>query len=584
MKKLTFLLAALMACVALQVNAQEKLPMRSAIYDYDEMPSGFEQVGETSLYYDIAWRSAAGPGYQCGISILGEILDDDGIPHYYSSTYQYAGPGAGFIAALKVGNHYATYLDALDGTESYGVTMTARVEAQGSVAARIVYTLKNNNDTAVTVSAGVWGDIMIGDNDKAPLSCMRDDAGETYGIRMKHHNSDDSPMLCALFGEGITGVEPADDYWFGMYNTNYSATEITGAYSTAVHDGEENGSYDSGLGFCWKDRTIEPGASIDLSYLISVGEVEFDPVTPPDQPGQDIFTATVRANNFEGWNDLSLPHPAHVWGHYEHPYGQEGYIEYSVDGGEWIRIETPLTSGEDYDLPFNMMFDENITDIHTLNLRFTLGLGNYTDIPGLEWEDVRSFELTVDDNEHVYNGEPQIFVVTVGGVIPYTLGEDGAYINAGEYPWGIYGVYEMETIGINEVLLVVEKAQSAVSVGELNDVQWDGQPHGADVTVTAGDGALTVTYVKVGTDIVLTEAPTDEGVYMVIVEVAETNNYYGFEESYGPYEIYGVVTGIEELTISAEDNGTWYTIDGARIAAPTQPGMYIRNGKKYIVK
>ena len=593
MKKLTFLLAALMACFALQANAQQKAPMRSAIFDDSNLPSEYEQIGETSLYYDITERYAAGAGYQYGISILGKIVEmEDGeeVNHYYSSTYESGGvygPGAGFIAAFKVDNNSAHYLNAEYGSTYDNVTMTARVEPQGTVAARIVYSLTNNNTNGdtVTVSAGVWGDIMIGDNDNAPLSKLTSSTGYAYGIKMKYRNTDDSPLLCALFGDGVTGVTARDDYWFGYYRSNYTANAICGNYDTNIsyYMVENSNAYDSGLGFCWKDRKIAPGETIELSYVISVGEVEFD--EPDDPIGQDIFTYQVEALNIgEDWNNLNVEHPAHIWGHYEHPYGQEAYIEYSVDGGEWTRIETPLTSGEDYDLPFMMEFNSDITDLHTLELRFTLGMGNYTDLDGLEWEDVRSIDLSVAPGEHVYNGEPQIFNVTVGGVIDYTLGENGEYINAGEYPWGIYGVYEMNTIGVNEVILFVDKAASAVTVDPLEDVEWDGNPHGANVTVIAGDGELTVTYIKVGTDIVLTEAPTDEGVYMVVVNVAGTNNYYGYENSYGPYEIYGTTTGVEELTINTEGNGAWYTIDGRRVVAPAQPGLYIHNGKKYIVK
>ena len=122
MKKLTFLLLALVACAfVMNADEPEKVPMRSAIFS--SLPSGFEQVGETSLYYDVDYRYAVGPGYQYGFSILGEI---DGL--YYSSTYESGGstsPGAGFIAAFKVNDGTATYLNALEGTTRDGVTMTA---------------------------------------------------------------------------------------------------------------------------------------------------------------------------------------------------------------------------------------------------------------------------------------------------------------------------------------------------------------------------------------------------------------------------------------------------------------------------
>ena len=491
MKKFTFLLVALVA-FALQINAQdEKDHSRSAIFN--DLPAGYEQVGETSIYYDIDYRRAAGAGYQYGISILGEINGQ-----YYSSTYEYGGGGAGFIAALKVDNNNATYLNALEGTTSNGVTMTARIEAQGDVAAKIVYSLKNNNSQAVTVSAGVWGDVMIGNNDYAPLSCLKNNNGETYGIKMKYNNDDGAPLLCALFGEGITGTTPADDYWFGYYYTNYYANEICGDYSAGSYYMQENGNYDSGMGFCWKNRTIEAGETLELSYVISVGEVDFE---EPIVPGEDLFTYNVEAYDIEAWNDLGTAHPAHIWGYYEHPYGQEAYIEYQVDGGEWMRIPTPLVSGEEYNLDFQMYFDQENLTLHTLNLRFTLGLGDYNDLEGLEWVDVRSYTVEGLIPTFPYDGRPKVFEVIVNGE-SVIVGADGEFEEPGVY-----------------TVIVAEGSCEDNTIGRL----W----------IT--------------------------------------------------FEIENAV-GVQEISVVNEDNGAWYTIDGKRIVAPVERGIYIHNGKKFIVK
>lgn len=44
-------------------------------------------------------------------------------------------------------------------------------------------------------------------------------------------------------------------------------------------------------------------------------------------------------------------------------------------------------------------------------------------------------------------------------------------------------------------------------------------------------------------------------------------------------------TGINGVsTIKAEDQNAWYTISGVRVSKPTQHGVYIHNGKKYIVR
>ena len=91
---------------------------------------------------------------------------------------------------------------------------------------------------------------------------------------------------------------------------------------------------------------------------------------------------------------------------------------------------------------------------------------------------------------------------------------------------------------------------------------------------------------NMGTGEILTTAPTDIGIYAVIVTVSDGQYYYGIPETiYGEFAIYsGESTSVSEINAATQDNGAWYTIDGRRVAAPTQPGIYIHNGRKYIVK
>ena len=601
MKKITVLLFALIAG-AFAMQAIEKAPMRATIYP--TLPDAYTQLDDSKIYYSIADRyfagvnrlfTTSGPGQQNAISILGEI---DG--QYYSCTYGSTqrddGCGSGFLGAFKVGSYDAVYLHSKNGTTSHGVTMTAAIEAVGEVAARIVYTLTNNNDQAVTVSAGVYADIMIGNNDNAPLYEMKDEQKRVYGMKMKESIADDAPLFCALFGEDVTGVTAADDHWFGHFDHNFEPDQICGDYSNIIIDRigtwfdrvddnymEEGGNYDCGIGFCWKNRTIPAGGSIELSYIISVGEIEFE---EPIVPGEDRFEYQVEAFDFDGWNDLSVEHPARVWGYYEHPYGQAGYIEYQVDDeNTWHRIPTELVSGEEFDLRFNMMFNENRATDHVLALRFTDGLGHYTDMNGLSWTDVRSFDVSSFNEERVYNGEPQVYEITgLDGTQPY-FGET----NPGTYNFTLEGIFEDNTIGIMEVEYTIGKADPIIDVtspAPLIDI--DNMAPGAStatVEVIKGDGTPIITYLNTVTGDILTEAPTAIGVYTVIVEMPETDFYNGIPATpYGTFEIYRKVTGVNEINVNGVDNGAWYTIDGRRVAAPTERGVYIHNGKKYMVK
>jgi len=553
MKRFTiFLVALFTGALAMQLMAQPAKARRPELYS--QLPETFEQVGQSKMYSSIERRwfagvsrlfSSNGPGYQYGISLLGEI---DGL--YYASTYgdneQDDGCGSGFLAAFQVGNNTAVYLNSKTGTTDHNVTMTARVEEAGELATRIVYTLTNNNNQAVTINAGVYGDIMIGINDYAPLQRLLHN-GETYGMKMKESQEPNAPLFCALFGEGVTGVTPADDYWFGQYTHNFKTNEIVGNYTKYIDNHliiaddedpnymEENGDYDSALGFCWKNRTIPAGESIELSYLISIGEVEYE---EPFVPGDDRFEYEVKAFDFEGWNDLSVAHPANVSGYYEHPYGQEGYIEYQVDDeNTWHRIPTTLVSGENFDLDFDMLFDQARTTDHVLALRFNDGLDNITEMNGLSWTDVRSIAITGLE-DRVYNGEPQIYEVTVGDAEPITIGEDGAYIYPGTYSYGIEGVFADNTIGVNEVEFNITKAESNLVVTVPEDCVWDGNGHPATAQLTAGDGTIVITYVNTETGETTTEAPVEPGTYEVWVEVTNSQYYNDIENTnYGTFTI-----------------------------------------------
>ena len=295
---------------------------------------------------------------------------------------------------------------------------------------------------------------------------------------------------------------------------------------------------------------------------------------------QSEFTFNVEVENFDGWNDLNNAHPVHIWGYYEHPYGQNGYIEYQVEELQWTRIDYALISGEEYDISFDLYFDPDITTTHTLNLRFNDGLGNEADIDGLTWTDVRSYDVSgIEDR--VYNGQPQQFSVTVNGETSTYVGET----NPGTYTYTIEGVYEENTIGVMDVEYTISKGQAQIEVIVPEDVAYDGEAHGATVNVIAGDGDVTVTYVNAATGEESTEAPSAVGVYVVVVEVADGEYYNGIEATnYGQFEIYAQVTGIQEINVDHKGNNEWYAIDGRRVVAPTASGLYIHNGKKYIVK
>lgn len=417
-KKLT-LVALYLMLVALPSFGQDKEKSlnktitRSVHYD---IPYGYQQLGTTDLFYRQSYES---------IDFIGRFNS-----HYYSSTYS----DGGYKLAIKVGSNNATSVDCLNGTTIENITCTVSVVPQGDLG-RVIYTVTNISESDVYVSLGTHADVMIGRNDRAPISRRIDTIGNTYGLTMKDGGG---TQLCVLFGSGLVGVNTVSDYWFGYYYQNNDVYAMVGNYSSGDNYMEENGSYDSGMGWCWKDRRIPANSSVEFSYLIGVGEVNLEPnssfeVTPDDP---------------EGWNDLSRPHSLTLDGEYESPAGQNGKIEYAVeDSEEWIALTEELESGSSFTATLVAMFNPALST-HTIRFRTVDAVGNTSMLSPIVYKDV-SFQAVQGIEDQVYNWGDSITQTSVTCELQSDQYEITNYrnnVNAGVASFNIEGVFPY-TIG-----------------------------------------------------------------------------------------------------------------------------------------
>lgn len=539
------------------------------------VPSGYQQVGNTLLYYTLSASS---------IDIIGAFGST-----YYGSTFS----NRGYTVAMKVGNNAAVNVDCLNGTTNNGVTFSANVLEQGELA-RICYTLTNTNAEDVAVSLGIHADVMIGNNDGAPISRRIDSSGNTYGLTLKDGNG---AQLCVLFGSGLSGVTSVNDFWFGSYYLNRDLNQMVGSYSSGDNYMVENGAYDSGLGWCWKERTIAAGSTAVFSWLIGVGEVNLEP--------SSSFEAT--PDDPDGWNDLSRPHRLTLDGLYESPAGLSGAIDYAVeDSEEWIALTDTLESGESFRESLIATFIPN-RPRHIIRFRTRDLVGNTTMLPPIEYLDVNycpvsnildktycgdslyQTELVCDldtgqyavrnysnnlnagvasfrvegvfphtigrktynftilpatlegsvaiaDNNFVYNGYPQIPEWSFTESVNDTLKADIDYelvlnnntlpgeatlsiIGKGNYSGVLSSVYTINKAPLTEDLYRLELPEA--------DITYDELPHGASIQVADGVGEATLYYESVDDGEYSPQRPSSIGSYNILLEIADGTLYYG---------------------------------------------------------
>lgn len=417
-ERLLLLLITTFLCGIMQsVNAQtvpKKAPMSRASR-YSNLPNGYSQVGNTQLYYR---------QYSDAIDMIGYYNG-----YYYSSTFS----DYGYKLSVQVGDNSAVRVDCLNGIANNGVTVQPSIEQQGELA-RICYVVTNTNEEDVVISLGTHADVMIGSNDSAPIERRIDTFGQTYGLTMKDGQG---AQLCVLFGSGLAGVTAVNDFWFGTYWLNSEEYQMVGNYSSGDNYMVENGSYDSGMGWCWKDRTITAGSTVVFSYIIGVGEVSLEPnssfeVTPDDP---------------EGWNDLSRPHRLTLNGSYESPAGLDGVIDYAVeDSKEWTALTGTLASGDEFTASLVAMFDAT-KSTHVIRFRTRDLVGNTTMLHPIEYKDV-SFHALTGIEEKTYTGD-SLFQTNITCDMEEGQYELKAYrnnVNAGTASFNLEGVFPY-TIG-----------------------------------------------------------------------------------------------------------------------------------------
>lgn len=401
-----------------------KLQLRSISSD---VPYGYSQLGNSTLYYKQTSYS---------IDLIGQFGNQ-----FYSSTYS----DNGYQSAIKVGNNSAIPIDCSSGTTFDGVAVEVKLVDYNGLA-QFKYVVTNTNDTEKNISLGGYADVMIGDNDRAPIVRKNYLDGSTYGLQMKHRNEEITSSLVLLFGKGMDGVTPVDDYWFGFYSNNRYPDQIVGNYVTSGGNlYEENGSYDSGLGWCWKDRVLPPNSTTVYSVLIGVGDVTLLPM---------IQNFDVSVQDTTGWNIISNPRIFNLSGTYFSPATHKGVVYYSVDNGDWIPLTDSLSSETKLNSTVGISFIPG-QQVHTIRFSVKDQAGanspyytvsyrevsslvvngleemEYTGkpiiLPSLAFSDPQSEVTLVPDQQYAYNyldnvnaGKASVYVQ---GRYPYSIGE-----------------------------------------------------------------------------------------------------------------------------------------------------------------
>ena len=209
---------------------------------------------ETSTYM---WYSIGGA--KGGFNVMGVTNGSPAVKVTYGS-----GNGNGFEVVAKVDTSQTSSGNGLKystngQTITYqGIEFTQTLSIVNDDAyVRISYDVHNPTNVSHVVSLGNWTDVMIGNDDTAPIYPT------STGARMANSKGENSQfnMIC----KNAYGVNDVDTLWFGQYGQSYA--NVFGNSTTSALTG-----VDSGIAIGWKNRTIPAGETRTFSYLLGIGE------------------------------------------------------------------------------------------------------------------------------------------------------------------------------------------------------------------------------------------------------------------------------------------------------------------------
>lgn len=207
---------------------------------------------------------------------------------------------------------------------------------------KFTYTVRNTTTSAKTINLGTTCDAQFAGNDGTPIyKILGSDNSTVVGMSMS-----DGSNLFNLYFKEMANVTDADMYWFGNYS--YQSSIFDNSPSTPIGDYayQVGGSYDSGLGVCWKNRTIAAGATQTYSIILGVG-----PANKAPRISNLNFTPTSTS--------LGTSTSFNVTGTYTDADSDLGKLYYSLNGSDPVLIDNnSISSGASFSKSFDLILNQ----------------------------------------------------------------------------------------------------------------------------------------------------------------------------------------------------------------------------------
>ena len=434
-------------------------------------------------------------------------------------------------------------------------------------------TYTSNNESVATVNSETGLIHIVGSGEATITATVADGTNYTYAVKTAQYAIGVNTAAMSVTATNYTGTYDGDSHTITVTVTEPEGTTVKYGTVEGTYDLDEAPAYtDAGIYSVFYQVTKANYTTVEGSAIVTIdkaaGVISFAESSISKTYGDADFTNTL-TNTGDGTVTYTSNNESVATVNSE-----TGLVTITGAPGE-ATITATVTDGTNYAYA-------------TATATFSVGVNSAAITVSAE-----GFTGTYDSKSHTITvtvTEPEGTTVKYGTTAgEYTLDEAPAYTDAGEYTIYYQVTKANYTTVENSAVVSIQKAAASISYETTAVSKTAGDEAFVNALTMTGDG--TVTYSSDNVNVATVNSETGEvtikgtGNATIKATVVDGTNYTYATKTAQYTLTVEAATGISDVKTDATENANWYDLSGRPLnGKPTKAGVYVKNGKKVVIK
>ena len=434
-------------------------------------------------------------------------------------------------------------------------------------------TYTSNNESVATVNSETGLIHIVGSGEATITATVADGTNYTYATKTAQYAIGVNTAAMSVTATNYTGTYDGDSHTITVTVTEPEGTTVKYGTVEGTYDLDEAPAYtDAGIYNTYYQVTKANYTTVQGSAIVTIekaaGVISFAESSVSKTYGDADFTNTL-TNTGDGTLTYTSNNESVATVNSE-----TGLVTITGAPGE-ATITATVTDGTNYAYA-------------TATATFSVGVNSAAITVSAE-----GFTGTYDSKSHTITvtvTEPEGTTVKYGTTAgEYTLDEAPAYTDAGEYTIYYQVTKANYTTVENSAVVSIQKAAASISYETTAVSKTTNDEAFVNALTMTGDG--TVTYSSDNVNVATVNSETGEvtikgtGNVTIKATVADGTNYTYATKTAQYTLTVEAATGISDVKTDTTENANWYDLSGRPLnGKPTKTGVYVKNGKKVVIK